>query len=266
MEDETSRSGSDQMPCLFGPDEAQYDRYAACLAATEGLRRLREKAAVKKSRFFKKGEETEDEKRANAEFVLHSGNIVESLGMSVAQFNQIGRKVMEDSKLKEKVSHLPRCGPTFLLVFFGNLSQHWQVMEQAFLYRMAAAVDMDRVPIIEDPASEQLLKATRRERVQMFCQSIQEIETLRAEQMAKLTRSLHVDKLPEGVNLSDPAVLPFLNPKVRAVVEAFPFQAEEIVKKHGLHSDEFNKMLQDAKSNPVFRWRVDKYMAEEEGE
>jgi Domain of unknown function (DUF4168) len=114
VEDENGRSqilsrGSDQMPCLFGPEEAQYDRYAACLAATEGLRRLREKAAFKKSRFFKKGDETEDEKRANAEFVLHSGNIVESLGMSVAQFNQLGRKVMEDSKLKEKVSHIQRC-------------------------------------------------------------------------------------------------------------------------------------------------------------
>lgn len=142
----------------------------------------------------------------------------------------------------------------------------FQVMEQAFLYRVAATMEMDRIPIIEDPASEKLLKATRRQRVQMFCESIQEIETLRSEQMAKLTRSLHVEKLPEGVNLSDPAVMPFLKPKVRAVIEAFPFQAEEIVKKHGLHSEEFNKMLQEAKSNPIFRWRVEQYMQEEAAE
>jgi len=234
--------GPELMPTLFGPEDSQYDRYAACLAATEGLRKMKEKAVGRKPKFGKKETETEDEKRANAEYVLNSSKIVEALGMSVSQFNQLGRQVNQDPNLKDKV------------------------MEQAYLYRMAAAVEMNRIPIIEDPASESLLKATRRQRVQMFCESIQEIEALRGEQMAKLTRRLRVDKLPQGVNLSDPAVLPFLNPRVRAVVEAFPLQAEEIVKKHGLHSDEFNKMLQDAKSNPVFRWTVEKYMKEAEAE
>ena len=133
-------------------------------------------------------------------------------------------------------------------------------MEQAYLYRMAATMDMNRMPIIEDPASEMMLKANRRERVQMFCQSMTEIEQLRSDQMDKLKRTLHVRKLPNGISLSDPAVLPLLSPRVRAVVDAFPLQAEEIVKKHGLHSDEFNKMMQEAKSNPVFRWKVEKYM------
>lgn len=136
-------------------------------------------------------------------------------------------------------------------------------MEQAYLYRMAATLDLDRIPLVEDPASEKMLKATRRKRVEMFCDSMQEIELLRSDQMAKLKRALRVQQLPAGISLSDPGVMPFLAPKVRAVVEAFPLQAEQIVKKHGLNSDEFNKMLDKAKSNPLFRFRVEQYMKED---
>uniref|UniRef100_A0A6T5XN84 DUF4168 domain-containing protein n=1 Tax=Thalassionema nitzschioides TaxID=33649 RepID=A0A6T5XN84_9STRA len=135
-------------------------------------------------------------------------------------------------------------------------------MEQAYLYRMASTLDMDRIPLVEDPASEKMLKATRGERMKMFCQSMKEIQQLQADHMKKLQRSLHVRRLPDGVNLSDPNVMPFLSPKVRAVVEAFPLQAEEIIKKHGLDSDEFQQMLDRAKGNMVFRHRVDKYMKE----
>lgn len=125
-------------------------------------------------------------------------------------------------------------------------------------------MDMQRMPIVEDPASEKLLKATRRQRLKMFCESMQEIEQLRSDQMSKLTKTLRVQKLPDTLNLSDPAVLPLLSPRVRAVVEAFPLQAEDIVKKHGLHSDEFNKMLEEAQSNSVFRWKVDQFMKQQQ--
>jgi Domain of unknown function (DUF4168) len=137
-------------------------------------------------------------------------------------------------------------------------------MEQAYLYRMAGTLDMDRVPLVDDPNSEKMLKSTRRKRVELFCNSMQEIEQLREDQMSKLKRSLHVQQLPPGMTLSDPAVMPFLSPKVRAVVEAFPLQAEQIVKKYGLNSDQFNEMLEEAKANPLFRYRVDQYMKEAE--
>lgn len=137
---------------------------------------------------------------------------------------------------------------------------NFQVMEQAYLYRMAASLHMDRVPLVEDPDAEQLLRSHRKERVQMFCESMTEIEELRESQMERLKKSLQVDKLPSNMSLSDPAVKPFLSPKVRAVVEAFPLQAEAIVKKHGLHSDEFNRMLDQTKHNPSFRWKVEKEM------
>jgi len=139
----------------------------------------------------------------------------------------------------------------------------FQVMEQAYLYRMSASLHMDRVPLVEDPDAEQLLKSHRKERVQMFCESMTEIEQLREDQLERLKRSLNVDKLPAGMSLTDPAVKPFLSSKVRAVVEAFPLQAEQIVKKHGLHSDEFNRMLDQTKHSPSFRWKVEKEMKRE---
>lgn len=136
-------------------------------------------------------------------------------------------------------------------------------MEQAYLYRISATLHMDRVPLVEDPEAVQLLKSHRKERVQMFCESMTEIEQLREHQLERLKKSLNVDKLPANMSLTDPAVKPFLSPKVRAVVEAFPLQAEEIVKKHGLHSDEFNRMLDQTKHNPTFRWKVQKEMKRE---
>jgi hypothetical protein len=132
-------------------------------------------------------------------------------------------------------------------------------MEQAYLYRMASTINMQKIPLIEDPNSKQLLKSHKRRRVQMFVRSITEIEELRGEQIERLKQVLQLKSLPKGIDLCDPAVMPLLSPKVRAVCEAFPHQAEEIVKRYGLNSDEFNGMLEETRGNPIFRWRVEKF-------
>ncbi len=132
-------------------------------------------------------------------------------------------------------------------------------MEQAYLYRMASTIKFDKIPLIEDPNSKKLLQSHKRRRVQMFVKSITEIEDLRSEQMERLKRALNIDKLPPHMNLCDPNVLPLLSPQVRGVIEAFPLQAEVIVKKYGLNSDEFNQMLEETRGNPIFRWRVERF-------
>lgn len=262
----------DKMPSLFTRDEEkQYDTYAACLAATESLRRMRDSVLKNKKGtsavssddkswksmlkgsvggnttpaenvVAKENDPTSKEayKRACAEYVLNSSKAINALGLSVTQFNQLGREIARNRELKEKV------------------------MEQAYLYRMASTIKMDKIPLIQDPDSKQLLKSTRRRRVQMFVRSITEIEELREEQTEKLRKALNIDKLPSNVNLCDPNVLPLLSPQVRSVIEAFPLQAEEIVKKYGLNSDEFNQMLEETRGNPVFRWRVNKFRKEAE--
>ena len=131
-----------------------------------------------------------------------------------------------------------------------------QIMEQAYLYRVAATINMDKVPLIEDPGSEQLLKSLKKSRINMFAKSMTEIEELRNGQLNRLMKVLNIDRLPTGVSITDPLMLPILNPRVRAVVEAFPLQAEQIVKKYGLNSDEFNEMLAESRSNPMFRRKV----------
>ena len=121
------------MPTIFNrPEEAQYDTYAACLAATESLRRLRDSAIGKikksssavnaddsdtswKSYLSKDGSQedgsqtgTDKEilKRAYAEYVLNSSKAINALGLSVTQFNQLGREIRKDKELKEKVCSL----------------------------------------------------------------------------------------------------------------------------------------------------------------
>eukprot|EP00571_Detonula_confervacea_P017641 CAMPEP_0172312276 /NCGR_PEP_ID=MMETSP1058-20130122/17104_1 /TAXON_ID=83371 /ORGANISM="Detonula confervacea, Strain CCMP 353" /LENGTH=401 /DNA_ID=CAMNT_0013025687 /DNA_START=9 /DNA_END=1214 /DNA_ORIENTATION=+ len=258
----------DTMPSIFRiPSEEKYDRYAAALAVTEGLRRVRdaeiaraEDSKTKKSWMGSissgdkdnskaKGKSTQDQleeakKRAESAFLLLSTKAVKSLGMSVTQFNQIGREVTSDPALKERVS------------------------EQAYLYRMASAVNLEKVPLLEDPSSKKLLQSTEHKkfRVQLFARSVHEIEDLRTDQMEALRQSLQMERFPPGFDLSDPNVQPLLHPEVRKVCEKFPLQAEEIVKRYGLDSDEFNRMLEETKGNPIFRWRVQKYVdkAEEE--
>ena len=94
---------SETMPSLFGPEEAQFDRYAACLAATEGLRRIRDKKLGGR-RFLRGADElTDAQKRITSEYVVNSSKVLEAMGMSVGQFNQLGRQVGSNGDLKEKV-------------------------------------------------------------------------------------------------------------------------------------------------------------------
>jgi hypothetical protein len=261
------------MPSIFRiPSEEKYDRYAAALAVTEGLRRVRDTEIAlaeegrrsSSGRWGRKkptaatsssslGECADDAKKRRAEsaFLLQSTRAVKSLGMTVAQFNQIGREVITDPALRERVS------------------------EQAYLYRVASAVNLDKVPLVlDDPSSSSssrsgdLLNSSehKRQRVRLFARSVHEIEDLRSDQMEELRRSLRVERFPPGFDLTDPNVQPLLHPEVRRVCEMFPVKAEEIVKRYGLDSDEFNRMLEETRGNPIFRWRVQKYVEKAEEE
>ncbi|KAL7480713.1 hypothetical protein ACHAW6_006382 [Cyclotella cf. meneghiniana] len=244
----TISESADKMPSIFHiPEEQKYDRYAAALAVTEGLRRVRDaeiERQLSNAKKLKKNNADAVKTNAESEFLLQSTKAVKALGLTVAQFNEIGREVLADTVLKERVS------------------------EQAYLYRMASTINLERVPLLQDPTSKKLLQSPKhkRYRVQMFARSITEIEELRSDQMEALRQSLQVERFPPGFDLSDPNVQPLLHPEVRAVCEKFPIKAEEIVKRYGLESDEFNRMLEETKGNPIFRWRVQKYVEKAEQE
>lgn len=145
----SSSPSFEKMPSIFTHEESIYEKYAACLSATEGLRRIRDakidqnkkfRTAVnvdaerssgwksllksqqpstsqgeKKDGDFNAGsssnntgmtsleQQKEEYKRACAEYVLNSSKVVKALGLSVSQFNQLGREVKKNKLLKEKV-------------------------------------------------------------------------------------------------------------------------------------------------------------------
>jgi Domain of unknown function (DUF4168) len=143
-------------------------------------------------------------------------------------------------------------------------NEYTKVIEQAILYRVNAAVSMDypsatsQCSFVEDPTSTKKSSDVRNKKQtnKNFCNTLIEIEMLKKKQIQQLMRSVNIKKLPDNVDITNESLLPLLSPKVRAVVNAFPLQAEEIVQKHGLDVDEFNVMLRNAKSNPFFRWRL----------
>lgn len=97
---------TDHMPSLFSEEEETYDRYAACLAATEGLRRLRDRDITDEMQAASDAEEAKKKRKEVAtQYVQNSSKVLKALGMSVSQFNELGKEIAKDNKLKEKVRY-----------------------------------------------------------------------------------------------------------------------------------------------------------------
>ncbi|GMI54435.1 hypothetical protein ScalyP_jg4205 [Parmales sp. scaly parma] len=240
------------MVSLFQPEETIFDTYAACVAATEPLRNRRdtdvfsalkpvEKVLYKLSRnsVLCSGAYCDKNPRVNLLCTRHLNDcsrVIRSLGLTIPEYNAIGRKVSKSPNLEKRVR------------------------EQAYLYRIASTMALDKLPVVEDPNSAKLVKARSRRREQRFARSLGSIEELRGEQREALRRALNIDALPTNFAICDPFLLPLLSPKIQSVCRSFPKQAEEVVRQFGLNSNEFNKMLAETRRNPLYRWRITRYM------
>lgn len=100
-----SGGNDSRMPSLFGPEESDYSRFSACLAATEGLRRMRDQALLERNyRPSGSSEEAlEMEKQIAAQYQANSARVLRAMGMPVERFNELGQEISRDDKLKEKV-------------------------------------------------------------------------------------------------------------------------------------------------------------------
>jgi hypothetical protein len=98
------------MPSLFTQEQGVYDKYAACLAATEGLRRLRDQELAQEVQqtSITGGSMgiSEAQKQITTQYVQNAGKVLKALGMSINQFNELGRQIAQDNTLKEKVSQV----------------------------------------------------------------------------------------------------------------------------------------------------------------
>ena len=129
------------MPSVFQPDEVVYDRYAACLAATEALRQTRDAAIQRmtqsssedehcnpieklcskikpsstsgldsmsassmKSKQRKIDQNSMEYKQANAQYLINASKTIKALGLSIPQFNSLSREVNSNEAMKERVS------------------------------------------------------------------------------------------------------------------------------------------------------------------
>jgi len=126
-------------------------------------------------------------------------------------------------------------------------------------------VTLDRFPV--DLATKQQeqksLGPVSQSKLQSFCESVVQVETLRRVQAERLLALVRDDDADFGsggdlpAHLSDPALRPLLSPRARELVESFPEAAADLVRRHGLlDCDEFNRLLAASRSNPFFRWRV----------
>jgi Domain of unknown function (DUF4168) len=102
------QSVDSRMPSLFNAEEAEYNRFAACLAATEGLRRMRDQALLDRQSAVAADPDSptlsQDEERKIADqYQANSGRVLRAMGMSVDRFNDLGREISRDENLKEKV-------------------------------------------------------------------------------------------------------------------------------------------------------------------
>ena len=109
-----------------------------------------------------------------------------------------------------------------------------------------------------------LASPSERARLDLFARAVTEVENLRTRNLAKIKSNLGVPVLPRGM-LGEESVRSLLDPRVRDVVDAFPLQAEELVRRCGMGSDEFNSLLDRARCDPVYRWRLRRAMARRDG-
>lgn len=96
----SSSSLDSRMPSLFNSEEAEYNKFSACLAATEGLRRMRDQALLELS---SSGSLPDREGKVREQYQSNSGRVLRAMGMSVDRFNELGREIARDERLKDKV-------------------------------------------------------------------------------------------------------------------------------------------------------------------
>ncbi|EWM22934.1 protein of unknown function DUF4168 [Nannochloropsis gaditana] len=242
-------------------NDAVLDRYAAAVAATEPLREDRDRAlrdninplhlwwvkTTKKNvlEAHKSGPRAEAIRRACTYHVTQSSRIIKSLGLSVADFNLITRRLAHDAVLRKKASRRPK-----------KWSGEGEEEKSRMARRRRWWGGRGRQGGEEEGEEEQELPVPTNvlpHRLALFAKSLREIEALRAEQNHLLKQEFHVDALPPGA--TDPSLFPILNTKVQHLCLRFPVQAEEIAQKNGFETAEFNSLLLKTEKNPFFRWR-----------
>jgi Domain of unknown function (DUF4168) len=112
---------SNIVPTIFSStkDDRKYDQYAACLAATEGLRRIRDQEILSlrhhrhptstttrnknQKNDWNSIRSSKKEKRIQTQFIRNSKHILDYYGMSPQEFTSLSKMIIQNEALKQKV-------------------------------------------------------------------------------------------------------------------------------------------------------------------
>jgi Domain of unknown function (DUF4168) len=112
LDSDEYRNRYSDVPSLFSnANDEKYNKYAACLAAMEGIRRIRdlEITSIRRRRSSKNCiRDNREEKRIQSQFIKNSKQIMDLHSLSPKQFTSLSKKLMYDEALKQKVIILSR--------------------------------------------------------------------------------------------------------------------------------------------------------------
>ena len=130
-----------------------------------------------------------------------------------------------------------------------------QVLQQAYLYRMQANVALDEIPLNNERiVTGKSSRPISKEKFQMFCECMYEVEKLRRNLAEELKQKFQLVELPSLTNQA--TLRPLLDSNVRGAIDSFPIVASKVVHKFGFNNDEFNELMRRTKASPLFRWKV----------
>jgi len=182
-------------------DELQYDRFAACLTASEGLRRIRDVIrpetrigivnedkkrisnyllqVLTSNRFhfdINDNVTTEEYKGVCAQYILNINKVIKSLGLNVNQFKEIEKILIKNPFLEKRV------------------------IAQAYIYRLAAMTQLKSRIYPDAHVWKEYNNSHRRSPVEKFAHSISDIERFRTVQMERLKKTMNIRYLPKKLH------------------------------------------------------------------
>lgn len=254
---------------VFSPDESDYHKYSAILAATEPYRLQRDEE-IKKTMspmlfwYHKiKGTKINDPTcvlrlenkavdQACERYEIKADEIVRSHGLNVVDFNGLSRKIMKEPPLKQKVllqAYFYRIAadleanitPTSLPTLNANLASS----QKSGLVRLNG----ESSPIVKDldPAASKLTR---------FALALKTIEQERLFKRKELKAELGLPELPQ--NMCEPSIQSCMCKTIQTACQEFPKTAVQIISQYGFDSAEFNALDNKVKKDLLFRYRVNR--------
>ena len=249
-------------PAVLQRDQVDLHKYSAILAAIEPFR-LQLKEELKRSLnplgfllHELKGTNLDDPNNglrsvnqgtdlAYVRYENRINDIVRSYNMNVQAFNELSRKVIQDSSLKRNV------------------------LRQAYHYRVAADLESlagSPLPLLPLPKSvfsdaqmNPSYNSPMDSELTRYCRALRTIESERLKIRESLQSDLGIKTLPS--RMCDSELRPIMCRQVQNACQTYPIVAGRIVEQMGLPNDRFDELNDRTNTNPFYRFQVQRELS-----